>query len=449
VPSDETFISHDVSGAATAESFEEGVSEPVAALTEEPSWYEPTSAVTPTEVIEAEEIGAEEIADEEQHYADPEPALAMPEPEPAYASVESAVGYDESRSLVAAGPEEFSPEPVETVDEPEFATATSTEQFVSSSATPGEESFEPVGQGQPVPYLTPAPVAETSQPPPETSWAPALAVATGLAGIGALRHSVSPSADPEVVSSEPAAEQPTTQVTMPQPIQPTPAPAIRTAPSSPMPGAAPQQSGGMPPAAQQMPGGMHTAVQLTFSFEIASLQLTSSFKMSALQLKPTSKIVTMRLAPSQHPQPAMNLQVTFQIASVQLAGNSLGVVRLTPSQQQRPGISSSPSFSVAGLQLVSGAEAAPVQITPSQQGQASVHVTAGFQIATVEFSPSFEIASIILNSTSRNVSVQLPGSGPSAVEGAPVFEIGNVQLGSNGEIGMMQINQAGSAPKRA
>ena len=69
---------------------------------------------------------------------------------------------------------------------------------------------------------------------------------------------------------------------------------------------------------------MHTAVQLTFSFEIASMQLTPSFKMGALQMKPTSKIVTMRLAPSQQPQPAMNLQVTFEIATVQLAGNALG-----------------------------------------------------------------------------------------------------------------------------
>ena len=43
-----------------------------------------------------------------------------------------------------------------------------------------------------------------------------------------------------------------------------------------------------------------------------------------------------------------------------------------------------------------------------------MHMTAGFQIATVEFSPSFEIASIVLNSTSRTVQVQLPGAGPSA-----------------------------------
>ena len=349
--------------------------------------------------------------------------------------------------------EEFAatmPEP-----EPVFATAAA-EPVASDSFVPPVESTiensEPVGQGQPVPYLTPAPAAEISLPevePTREQVAPIAAAATGLAGIGALRHSVaSAPVAPEAVSIEPMAQQPTTPATMPQPTQPTPAPVIRSAPQAPMTGAAPQASGGMQPAAPQAPGGMHTAVQLTFSFEIASLQLTPTFKMGSLQLKPTSKVVTMRLAPSQHPQPAMNLQVTFEIATVQLAGNSLGMIRLTPSQQQRPSIISSPSFNIAGLQLVSGAESAPVQMTPSQQGQASVHVTAGFQIATVEFSPSFEISSIILNSTSRNVNVQLPGSGPSAVEGAPVFEIGNVQLTGNGEIGMMQLNPPGST-KRA
>lgn len=306
--------------------------------------------------------------------------------------------------------------------------------------------MEPIGQGQPIPHQTPAsidhPMAEITKPEPETSplhFAEGLAPAAASAGLGALRHSVeNPSFAPKVVSTEPIAQQPTIPATMPQPTptptQPTPPPVIRTTPVS---GGAPQ------------PGGMHTAVQLTFSFEIASLQLTPTFKMGAMQLKPTSKIVMMRLAPSQHPQPAMNLQVTFEIATVQLAGGAIGTVRLTPSQQQRPGVTSSPSFNISGVQLVAGSESAPVQITPSQQGQASVHVTAGFQIATVEFSPSFEIASIVLNSTSKNVSVQLPGSGPSAVEGAPVFEIANVQLAGSGEIGMMQLNAQGFVPKRA
>ena len=317
------------------------------------------------------------------------------------------------------------PAPVEAVSEP---SAMAPESFVEPDVAPAAEIFrteiEPVAQGQPIPYQVPAfstdsPMAEITKPDPEPS--PTVE---------------SPSFAPQVISTEPLA-QPTIPATMPQPIQPTPAPAIRTAP---MTGGAPQP---------QPASGMHTAVQLTFSFEIASMQLTPSFKMGALQLKPTSKIVTMRLAPSQQPQPAMNLQVTFEIATVQLAGNSIGMIRLTPSQQQRPSVISSPSFNVAGLQLLSGADSGAVQITPSQQGQASVHVTGRFQIATVEFSPSFEIASIVLNSTSKNVSVQLPGAGPSAVEGAPVFDITNVQLGGNGEIGIMQLSAQGAAPKPA
>jgi hypothetical protein len=174
------------------------------------------------------------------------------------------------------------------------------------------------------------------------------------------------------------------------------------------------------------------------------MQLTPSFKMGALQLRPTSKIVTMRLASSQQPQPAMNLQVTFEISKIQPSGGGLGTVRLTPSQQQRPTVVGSPSFTVGGMQLVSNFESAPVQLTPSQQ--ATVMVTGSFQIATVEFSPSFEIASIVLNSTAKQVAVALPGAG--SVEGAPMFEIANLQLGANGEIGMMQLTMLGQGQRR-
>lgn len=342
--------------------------------------------------------------------------------------VEAAPSFESVGEPVFAAPQDFSdalPWEAEKVSEPEI---------------------EPVAQGQPIPYQVPAfstdsDMAEITKPEPESlpaHLAQGVVAGTSIAGVGALRHSVeSPSFAPQVISTEPLAQQPTTPATMPQPNQPTPAPAIRPAPMS---GGAPQS---------QPASGMQTAVQLTFSFEIASLQLTPSFKMGALQLKPTSRIVTMRLAPSQQPQPAMNLQVTFEVASVQAAGGGIGQLRLTPSQQQRPGVISSPAFNIAGLQLLSGSEAGAVQLTPSQQGQASVHVTGRFQIATVEFSPSFEIASIVLNSTSKSVSVQLPGAGPSAVEGAPVFEIANVQIGGTGEITMMQLNAQGSGPKAA
>jgi tetratricopeptide (TPR) repeat protein len=302
---------------------------------------------------------------------------------------------------------------------PSMPPADIVEPVFAQSSPIVEPEIEPVGQGQPIPYQTPIspePVVEVTrpEPPPQPMFVPE--VATRAAGT--LRQTVS---------------QTTTIATMPEPIQIPTAPLIRT----PAAGGAPQPA-----------GAMQTAVQLTFSFEIASMQLTPAFKMGALQLRPTSKIVTMRLAPSQQPQPVMNLQVNFEIAKIQPSGGGLGSIRLTPSQQQRPAAVGSPSFNVAGLQLVSNFEAAPLQIIPSQSGQASVLVTGAFQIATVEFSPSFEIASIILNSTSKNISVQLPGAGPAAGESAPMFEIANLQIAGTGDIGLMQVHALGHGQKR-
>jgi tetratricopeptide (TPR) repeat protein len=314
--------------------------------------------------------------------------------------------------------------------------------FEQSAATPEIET-EPIGQGQPVPYEMPVFAAEPVVTEPQVQpaavrapeilqpLAPEVANEPSLVDFGAQPPVETVSLSPLIASPEPSALQTTIPETMPEPTQTqtAPAPVIRT----------PATGGTSQPAS-----AMQTAVQLTFSFEIASMQLTPSFKMGALQLRPISKIVTMRLAPSQQPQPAMNLQVTFEITKIQPAGGGLGTVRLAPSQQQRPNIVGSPSFTVAGLQLVSNFEAAPVQLTPSQQ--ASVLVTGAFQIATVEFSPAFEIASIVLNSTAKQVAVQLPGAG--SVEGAPRFEIANLQLGPSGEIGMMQLNLLGVGQSR-
>ena len=305
------------------------------------------------------------------------------------------------------------PQPV--VTEPEPVVMPEPEPIFAQMATVAEPEIEPVGQGQPIPQLTPVEepsIIEVTEPEP--------------VGFAALRQPSEAFISPEPVIETPIYE-PTTPVIMPEPIQ------IPTA-----------QRGGSP----QPAGAMQTAVQLTFAFEIASMQLTPTFKMGALQLRPASKIVTMRLAGSS-PQPAMNLQVTFEIARIQPAGGTLGSVRLTPSQQQRPSVVGSPSFTVGGLHLVSDFAAAPLQLTPSQQGQAAVHVVAPFQIATVEFSPSFEISSIVLNSNSKQVMVQLPTAGGAAVEGAPMFEISNLQLTGSGEIGMMQLNLIGQGPRRA
>jgi tetratricopeptide (TPR) repeat protein len=249
------------------------------------------------------------------------------------------------------------------------------------------------------------------------------------------RAATFPYDSPRAASPEPVFPQTTTPAIMPETTQIPTAPINKT-PAPPM--AKPQQ----PPAAMQ------TSVQLTFSFEIAAMQLTPSFKMGALKVRPISKLVTMRLPSPQQPQSALNLQVSFEVAKIQPAAGALGRIRMVPSQQQRPTPGGLPSFAVAALQVVSNSETAPVQLTPSQQGRASVLVTVPFQITTLEFAPSLEIASVILNSSSKQVAVQLPGAGPAPTDGAPMFEIVNLELGEGGDISMMHLNPV-SAPKRA
>ena len=246
---------------------------------------------------------------------------------------------------------------------------------------------------------------------------------------------------PPALPPQPVFSQTTIPATMPETTQTPPAP-IAKAPAPPVPKPQPQPQAPVPAA------GMQTSVQLTFSFEIAAMQLTPSFKMGVLKVRPISKLVTMRLPSPQRAQSPLNLQVAFEVMKIQPVAGALGTVRVVPSQQQRPAMGGMPSFAVAGLQVVPNSETAPVQLTPSPQGRASVFITVPFQISTLEFSPTLEIGSVTLNSNSKQVVVQLPGTGPSPVEGAPMFEIANLELNEGGEIVMMQLNLLGG-PKRA
>ncbi|HJT45192.1 MAG TPA: tetratricopeptide repeat protein, partial [Chthoniobacterales bacterium] len=174
----------------------------------------------------------------------PEPMVAEPEP-------------------IASEPEHFVAAPV-AASEPAPMVPELTPMFGKMPFV-AQPDVEPVGQGQPIPQLTPVDepsIIEVTEPEP--------------AAFEAFRESSGSFISPEPVIETPIYE-PTTPVIMPEPIQ------IPTA-----------QRGGSP----QPAGAMQTAVQLTFAFEIASMQLTPTFKMGALQLRPASKVVTMRLAGS-------------------------------------------------------------------------------------------------------------------------------------------------------
>jgi Flp pilus assembly protein TadD len=362
---------------------------------------EQTTEIPPAVISQAPEMAETSVTSE----SGPLSAITTEEPSEIPEAAEEVVlpTVAESRPLSAITTEEPSeiPEAVEEVVLPTVA------------GPQPEFEAEPIRQEQPPPYE--ATIAEGQSPV-------AAAVTESAFDL------------PIATSTEPIFPQTTTPVTMHEPTQSPTAPIdkpLSTAVGKPR-ATAPTQ----------------TSVQLTFCCEIAAMQLTPTFKMGVLKVRPASKVVTMGLAPSQQPQPGMNLQVGFEIVKIQPAGEALGTVRVIPSEQQRP-TSGSPSFAVAGLQVVPNSEAAPVQLTPAQEAQATVFVTVPFEITTLEFSPSLDIAAVILNSTSEQVNVQLPGATPSPSEGAAMFEIANLQLDDSGDIAMIELNLLGHGSMRA
>lgn len=305
--------------------------------------------------------------------------------------------------------------------------------FVEEEPVAPDES---IGQGQPIPQLTVAPFAEPAlsemtQPEPDVkadSVPPEVPLAETMADWDGAQSTAESFSFLSMAATEPISPQPTTPTVMQETtITPPPAPPTFS-----------------PTMAVQRPAGtMRTAVQLTFSLEIGSMQLTPTFEMRDLQLKPTSRVVTMRLAPCQAPHPPIDLQINFEIAKIELEGETIRTVRLLPSGQEKPTVISSSSFAVARLELEPNSGIASVQLTPSHQAGASVHLTAGFQISAIEFSPGFGIAAIVLNSTSRNVSLQLPGAEPNSTEDAPIFAIERVELNGS-QLGLIQVTQLGS-----
>jgi tetratricopeptide (TPR) repeat protein len=363
----------------------------------------------------------------------------MSEPVEAQSSILAAPA-DQPMAAEAVVPLEIEEVPANTLESSTFEPIAPPEVNEPITSQEWSPEPEPIEQGQPVPYQTVVSAEEPAEvaTPEEPQLVPVdeiAGVGRAIAGVSTLPEAIE---EPATTAEEQFTSQPTPIETMPETLQtPTP-PVIRTS-------GAPTHPVHTAPAPQAAAGAMHTAVQITLSCEIASMQLTPTFKIGALQLRPSSKIVTMRMASSpQQQQTPMNLQVNFEIAKMQATPGGLGQIRLNPSQQQKPATIATPSFNVSGLQVVSGFEAAPLQLTPSHQTQFSVHLSAACQITSVEFSPTFEIAGIILNSTSKTVTVQLPGAGASSVENAQVFEITNVQVGSNGEIAMLQLNPAGT-----
>ena len=190
----------------------------------------------------------------------------------------------------------------------------------TSGAVASEKAAPEMARPQDSEELAPSPAQpalfEPSQPKPQTADSVPLALA-GAEGMGGRNAVQSVFEHASLISETIAAETTSpksTNSTIMQEMTITPPPAT-DAFSPPM-------------SAQSSAGVMRTAVQLTFPLEIVSLQLTPAFKMCDLQLRSSSQLVTMRLASGNASQPSINLDITFEIAKIELENGAIRAIRL-------------------------------------------------------------------------------------------------------------------------
>ncbi|MGB8340941.1 MAG: tetratricopeptide repeat protein [Chthoniobacterales bacterium] len=379
--------------------------------------------------------GATLVVEEKGPAAAEEPPLSATEEVLLPAAAESATVRETALANPATEkPEAPAPAPDEreVAPEPHLGDEEASRELTEEIGAPSvEPTWEPVRQGQPIPELVTALAAEPliselTQAEPKTKLAliePDGPIAAPIAARQATQSSIEvPSFVSKVISTD------STPVHFDTP----PArPETETAPTV--------HHFALPASAQGPIEAGHGAVQLTFSLEIASMQLTPTLKMSRLHLKPLSRVVSVRLGSAQDPEPPMNHKATFELAKIDLSNGTIGSVRLVPSALQSPAAAVHASLAISSLEFVPGQGAAPVQLTPSHQEQASVQLTAEFRIGAVEFAPLFKIAAIVLNASSKRVSMRLSGAEANSIDDAAGYEIENVQLGANDELALIQV----------
>ena len=241
------------------------------------------------------EPGTTLVAEEKDPAATEEPPLYATEEVLLPAPAETATVRETAlANPTAEKPEATTPAPDERDVAPEPALALhlgdeedSLELAEEIGAPSVEPTWEPVGQGQPIPELVTAlaaepVISELTQAEPKTKLAliePDGPIAAPIAGRQATQSSIEvPSFVSKVISTGSTSLVYDTPPAMPE---------IETAPAV---------HHFAPPALAQGPTEAgHATVQLTFSLEIASMQLTPTLKMSRLHLKPLSRVVSVRL----------------------------------------------------------------------------------------------------------------------------------------------------------
>lgn len=169
-------------------------------------------------------------------------------------------------------------------------------------------------------------------------------------------------------------------------------------------------------------------VSVTFSLEVLAMKLTPDFRMDSLRLTPTDFAVGLRVDAGHDIEKL--LETGFRMGPMHLTlEEKIGTILLIPTREPPWMPAAEKAFAVSAVRAQPVEEKGFVELTAATSESMRVYLTARFEFLTVELSPSFEVAAVVLRAREEAAEIW---SGPGNTTAA--FALEEAQLDPDGRL---------------
>ena len=166
--------------------------------------------------------------------------------------------------------------------------------------------------------------------------------------------------------------------------------------------------------------------------EVLSMQLTSQLQMGAIRARPASLMASLRLE-SATARSAIPAETAFQIGPAQFSGEGrISLLRIIPTTKPFQPAQMRSAFEIGGVAVIPNETRARVQLTPAGTTPMTMELLAHLELNSVELTPNFQVAQLILNWPNNPVRVTLNPKAPEQT--AAQFQMRVEKLDHSGRI---------------
>ena len=166
--------------------------------------------------------------------------------------------------------------------------------------------------------------------------------------------------------------------------------------------------------------------------EVLSMQLTSQLQMGAIRARPASLTASLRLE-SAAARSAIPAETGFQLGPAQFSKEGqISTLRLLPTSKPLQPAQMRNAFEIGGVALIPNETRARVQLTPAGTTPMTMELFARLELTSVELTPNFHVAQLILNWRTTPVRVTLNPKAPEQT--AAKFEMRVEKIDKSGRI---------------